>query len=208
VWDAGTTWYWKVRAVNQETGDHDEGPVWRFRTAPADAPVDSLTILPLDTSTWDNSRRVWRCDVLSSGPAAGGIVRYQFPAADSDLVVAGVYVAFLTITLNPNPNASPQLWQSAKPLAYCTNNTAGFPATPPDGYLAAGTRDEFNRFVFSSGRLTSQIVGRLRHHPEFSDYVVISQTTLSYNPSAFHSGLVITYYKPPGTTARAAAGVR
>jgi hypothetical protein len=52
-WKRGTPYYWAVRAYNTKSGDVSEGPVWRFDTVPAGAPVDSAGFPLSDWTSYD-----------------------------------------------------------------------------------------------------------------------------------------------------------
>jgi Big-like domain-containing protein len=52
TWDAPATLYWTVTAVNDQTGERQDAPVWRFTTLdPAAWPVDSVVLTPRDWGT-------------------------------------------------------------------------------------------------------------------------------------------------------------
>ena len=91
-WTEHGTTFWSVTVENQTVGERSNGPVWRFETPAADAPIDSLLV---PANLW-GYRRVGAAaggcspvEILTGPGYAGGII-WQLAAVDPALRLAGV----------------------------------------------------------------------------------------------------------------------
>lgn len=86
--------FWAVTIENLTSGERSDGPVWRFDTPTADAPVDSLVV---SARNWGYRAGAGGCiqgicgDVLWTGPAYATFSTWSLPLPGSSLLVAGIH---------------------------------------------------------------------------------------------------------------------
>ena len=199
-WATAAPWYWKVRVVNQDTGDEFTGPVWRFDVHPP-GPVDSVTIPVGNVGTYDKTAHLWRCSTLTSGTGSAPEAQFDLSALDSGLVIDRAVMRLQTNSRIDATRTFPQLWEISEPWTACDATRPG-PPTLPDPPLAGGNIDQ-GFMTFESDLLGAQVQGRIHRQAQYHDYTFRSATTISYNPLVFDTGLRIYYYIPTQPLARA-----
>ncbi|HEV2106434.1 MAG TPA: hypothetical protein VGU27_11975, partial [Candidatus Eisenbacteria bacterium] len=142
-WPLGAVFYWAVTAVQLQTGERLNGALRRFRTLPADTPVDSLT---LAVGAWGGASRtnasLQRCSLnaIFSGPDFTAGVEWDLAP-----LPAGSRLAAARLVLHTAPAyaaqlaaAAPQVFAPQNPWLACACGFPGPPYHDPTGFLANG----------------------------------------------------------------------
>jgi hypothetical protein len=196
-WGDGSTVYWKVHVKNLETGDEAEGPVWRFRVVPGDAPRDSIMLPIVDPGTFE--RGVWRCPVLASGPTNNAVFRIDPAPVSAGMVVRDAQLIFAPFTF-----VSPQTVTQAQPFVQalevpwiaCDGRYPGAAPVPSAGVLANGGMWDDGLIHYASDRLSAQVQGLIRRH-DLHGFMPRSNRVLTFAPTAPTSGIRVVYYVQP-----------
>jgi hypothetical protein len=164
-WTEHGTTFWSVTVENQTVGERSNGPVWRFQTPAADAPIDSL-VVPVNlwgyrrvgTSTGGCSS----AEILS-GPGYYGGIQWQLAALDPTLRLAGV-----RMDLSATPLYADSLPGGAGVWLTLANMTCNFTALSSfatdevNGHLATGTLIGPRTLRFESDTLIAYIQAAVR----------------------------------------------
>jgi hypothetical protein len=137
------------------------GPVWRFDTFPADAPVDSVAIGAIDWN-WveSNNQGRQRCMEDSIVMSANIVcsIRWSFGTPDTNVRLAGAKIELSPRQATVPAVAGPSVWYSTGPFPGCAHGFPGPPSTDEqNGRLADATVVRSDRIRFSSDALTAHV---------------------------------------------------
>ena len=177
-WASGQTYYWAVTAHNQTTGERLEGPVWSFRTVPADALQDSVVVIANRWGFYARNTRTSSClgSTVNSGPNFACVVGFDLAQIRPRRRIAGARIYTSTSVQNP-PNSYIASTQARVTIDPCNFGAVGIPVA--DQVLS--TRRQVGPFLieYRSDALTAHLAAA---HYGFtvSGYYLGSDATVSY----------------------------
>ncbi len=210
-WPQGSDVYWSVTAINLLTGERLAGAVTRFRTYPADAPVDSVSIGIQDWGGRSQTSTTQQCGValLSASPAHNAGIRFSLASLSSALQVASARVELpVPDTYMPTLNTiAPVLHFAQNDWSTCAFSFPGPPYPEVNSLLATGAACTLpNRAVFEGDAIGAFAEGQARRRPYYG-FVLRSPSLIQYGiqPINGSTARVIVYFYPPGTDAETAS---
>lgn len=152
--------YWAIHARNTVTGERLVGPVWRFDTYPADAPVDTIAAVVQDWDWVDPGNARNRCteDSLAMGSNFTSTIRWNFSPLDTSVRLAGVAIEMTPRYATVAAITGPSVWYAGATWPRCDQGVAGPPNTDEtNGKLADAVVLAPTRIRFSSDALAAHV---------------------------------------------------
>jgi len=188
--------YWAVRAINQATGQVEEGPTWSFQTVAANARVDSV-VMP--AGAWGSSSASSpspRCDPTSLlvGPTTSAAIRWNLPSQVLRLSTVRWY-----FTGSPlwTQGTTQQLRATQAPWNAC-QVVYGSDPRPTGPVLATSARGKDLGYLMTGEPLVSHLEAAMRDR-DLPGYYLTSSTDIAinlYNPFDPTLGaMVLTYFR-------------
>jgi hypothetical protein len=202
-WDFGVTMYWMIATLNRSTGEERDGPVWRFATVSASAPIDSITMNP---TIWafirsGTSRATCSSGAFTTGPAYNCVLRFPLETVASTVRLARAELVLTPAVTTNLPSRVPTIWATLDDVTSCS---IGFPGPPAiddaSGPLAFGelvNTEGRDRFNLHSDALTAHLQATIRRQG-FHGYALRSAVQTSWTPpygSEFDFRLRLYYFR-------------
>jgi len=193
-WTYETTLFWSVTAVNQTTSEELQGPVWWFRTVPADTPVDSLMIQPFNLGYFDTRLQRWFCGSFYSGPQFSNAARWNLSSVDPGIKLAGVKLTVAPISAsNPLSTYFPTVSAHVAEWQACNTQFIGPPPIDETGPLSDGVFESSSLLSYSADLLAAHVEATARRRSGFYGYSLRTARQLIMSPGEFRLKL---YYYP------------
>jgi hypothetical protein len=208
-WPLAQEFYWSVVARNQTTDEHLEGPVWRFETMEAGAPIDSIILTPDYWGYYYRTARRQLCNSgLATGPDYNCAIHYPLSRLPSDIRLAGASFLITPTTQTNLAARLPVVFDSKQNWTECVISYPGPPDIGNAGLLARGQIVRFSgtdRYLFQSDTLTAFVEAAVKQ-PGFYGFILGSSLNTGYQtPATSGIGLAqlkIYYYVSPPAAAR------
>lgn len=214
-----STRFWSVGALAVDTGESEQGPVWRYTVAAADAPIDSLTVSAKSfCSVRYSSPKVSNCSSVSltmGQNVYNCAIRWNLEAQPATLRLAGAKMLLWPLSVLSDFTGA-AVAATTTDFDGCTATFAGPPTCVTQSYLsgvlAYGVYDpSISALVYRDDRFTAHLQCAVSFGAPYG-YSLLSRNSFSVNsPGAANLPAILRlyYYRdppaPPGAPASRAA---
>ncbi len=195
-WGNGTRLFWSITVRNLTTNDTVDGPVWNLTTVPANAPVDSVTVLLAAAGYLDpRATPSLTCNtgIFASSPTRTCVIQWALDPLPPDLRLQSATMRLPTLTADPGARQV-VLWGTIDQWLPCN---IGFPGPPYADKIIGALAQGFtipNGLGVSSDPLTAHLEAHIRRGG-FPGYLIISQSDVYFYAQEVPMRLILRYYR-------------
>jgi hypothetical protein len=190
-WGSDTTYYWAVTATNQTIGERVDGPVWCFRTASADAPIDSVNIRASKWGFYTRNTRQSTCfaSTISSGSNSVCVVSWDPGQIQAHRSIVSARIVISSPSSQNPPGCAISSIRGPVVLQPCDFLAVGLPVV--DEFLASSRIAAPFELRLASDALTAHLTAVQYGVPTYG-YLIESNSNTTYSAPP---SLIVTYYR-------------